>query len=129
MSHITSLAEIVLWTADKEKSLGFYQKLLGLELISPPTLPNAFLRAGDSGVGIPQMIVLVPMRPEMLDQPRRGQLHHIAFALTPDGFDAQQAALHAAGLATRGGKHPVLACRTFYVDDPDGNEVEFICKE
>ena len=28
----------------------------------------------------------------------------------------------------RPGKHPVLASRTMYVDDPDGNEVEFICR-
>jgi catechol-2,3-dioxygenase len=26
------------------------------------------------------------------------------------------------------GKHPVLASRTMYVDDPNGNEVEFICR-
>ena len=25
-------------------------------------------------------------------------------------------------------EHPVLASRTMYVDDPDGNEVEFICR-
>lgn len=129
MSHITGLAEIVLWTADKERSLGFYQGLLGLELISPPTLRNAFLKAGDGTVGIPQMIVLVPMPPEILAQPRNGQLHHIAFETTPDGFDAQKTDFEAAGYAPRGGKHPVLASRTMYVDDPDGNEIEFICKE
>jgi len=129
LSHITGLAEIVLWVADKEKSLGFYQELLGLELISPPTLRNAFLKAGDGAAGIPQMIVLVPMPPEILAQPRSGQLHHIAFETTPDGFDAQKAAFEAAGYAPRGGKHPVLASRTMYVDDPDGNEIEFICKD
>lgn len=129
MSHITGLAEIVLWTADKEKALHFYQDLLGLELISPPDLRNAFLKAGDGHAGIPQMIVLVPMPPEIQAQPRGGQLHHLAFETTPAGFDAQKAALEAAGYAPRGGKHPVLASRTMYVDDPDGNEVEFICKE
>ena len=129
MSHITGLAEIVLWSADKDKSLAFYRDLLGLELISPPTLRNAFLKAGDGAAGIPQMIVLVPMPPEILAQPRSGQLHHIAFELTPEGFDAQRAELEAAGYTPRGGKHPVLASRTLYVDDPEGNEVEFICKE
>ena len=42
--------------------------------------------------------------------------------------DAQHAALVAAGYKPRDGKHPVLASRTMYVDDPDGNEVEFICR-
>ncbi len=128
MSHITGLAEIVLWTADKEKALAFYRDLLGLQLISPPTLRNAFLSAGDGSAGVPQMIVLVPMPPEIAQQPRSGQLHHLAFQLPPEGFDAQHEALAAAGYSPRGGQHPVLASRTMYVDDPDGNEVEFICR-
>ncbi len=70
MKNIVGISEIVLWTANKEKALHFYRDLLGLEVISPPTLPNIFLR---------------------------------------------------------GGVHPVLASRTMYIDDPDGNEVEFIC--
>lgn len=129
MSHITGLAEIVLWTADKEKALEFYQDLLGLELISPPTLRNAFLSTGDGNAGVPQMIVLVPMPPEIANQPRNGQLHHLAFQLPPEAFDAQHDALVKAGYSPRGGQHPVLASRTMYIDDPDGNEVEFICRD
>lgn len=56
------------------------------------------------------------------------QLHHLALELPEDRFDAQYAALVAAGYQPRGGQHPVLASRTMYVDDPDGNEVEFICR-
>lgn len=127
MPHIVGIAEIVLWTADKERALGFYRDLLGLELISPPTLRNAFLKAGAGTAGIPAMIVLVPKGDDVLGQPSGYQLHHLALALPPEAFDAQHAALVAAGYAPRGGKHPVLASRTMYVDDPDGNEVEFIC--
>jgi catechol-2,3-dioxygenase len=129
MAHISGLAEIVLWSADKQRSLAFYRDLLGLEVISPPHLPNAFLKVGDGHAGVPQMIVLVPMPAEIASQPRSGQLHHLAFELPPDAFDAQHAALVAAGYSPRGGKHPVLASRTMYVDDPDGNEVEFICRD
>jgi catechol-2,3-dioxygenase len=128
MAYISGLAEIVLWTADKAKALVFYQDLLGCELISPPTLPNAFLKVGDGNAGVPQMIVLVPMPPEISSKPRQGQLHHLAFQLSPEDFDDQHAALENAGYSPRGGKHPVLASRTLYVDDPDGNEVEFICR-
>ena len=129
MAHISGLAEIVLWTADKAQSLGFYQDLLGLELISPPTLRNAFLKVSDGHAGVPQMIVLVPKPDDIKAQPSGNQLHHLAFELPADAFDAQQQALEAAGYAPRGGQHPVLASRTMYVDDPDGNEVEFICIE
>jgi catechol-2,3-dioxygenase len=127
MAYVVGIAEIVLWTADKERALRFYRDLLGLELISPTTLRNAFLKAGEGAAGIPAMIVLVPKGDDVLSQPSGYQLHHLALALPPESFDAQHAVLVAAGYTPRGGKHPVLASRTMYVDDPDGNEVEFIC--
>jgi len=127
MSRIVGLAEIVLWSADKAQSVHFYRDLLGLEVISPPHLPNVFLKAGEGHAGLPQMIVLVPKSAEVKAQPSGYQLHHLAFELPSDQFDAQHAAFVAAGLQPRGGKHPVLASRTMYVNDPDGNEVEFIC--
>ncbi len=52
----------------------------------------------------------------------------MAFELPEEAFDARYQALVAAGYAPRPGKHPVLASRTMYVDDPDGNEVELICR-
>ncbi|MCU0493580.1 MAG: VOC family protein [Chloroflexaceae bacterium] len=129
MSYIVGIAEIVLWTADKEQALAFYRDLLGLEVISPPTLPNVFLKVGEGNAGIPQMLVLVPKNEEVKAKPSGYQLHHLALTLPEAAFDAQAEALRAAGFQPRGGKHPVLASRTMYVDDPDGNEVEFICRE
>jgi catechol-2,3-dioxygenase len=128
MKSVVGISEIVLWTADQPRSLAFYRDLLGLEVISPPQLPNVFLKAGEGHAGIPQMIVLVPKSTEVRAKPSGYQLHHLAFELPAEAFDAQRAALVAAGYAPRGGKHPVLASRTMYVDDPDGNEVEFICR-
>jgi catechol-2,3-dioxygenase len=129
MAHIIGIAEIVLWTGDKAQAVGFYGDLLGLEVISPPHLPNVFLKAGDGHAGVPQMIVLVPKSAEVKQQPSGYQLHHLAFELPPAQFDAQKQVLIDAGLAPRDGRHPVLASRTMYVDDPDGNEVEFICQD
>ena len=128
MKQVVGISEIVLWTADKERALQFYRDLLGLEVISPPSLPNVFLKAGEGNAGIPQMIVLVPKSEEVKAKPSGYQLHHMAFELPEADFDAQHSALVAAGYTPRGGKHPVLASRTMYVDDPDGNEVEFICR-
>ena len=126
-SHLSGIAEVVLWVADPVASLRFYRDLLGLKLISPPTLANSFLKVGDGRAGIPQMIVLVPKGPDLRGSAAGGQLHHLAFELPPEAFDAQLADLVAAGYAPRDGQHPVLDGRTMYVDDPDGNEVEFIC--
>ena len=128
MKHVVGISEIVLWVADKEASLRFYRDLLGLEVISPPELRNTFLRVGEGNAGIPQMIVLVPKTEEVLGQPSGNQLHHLALELPEDKFDLQHEALVQAGYEPRTGKHPVLPSRTMYVDDPDGNEVEFICR-
>lgn len=127
MKHVVGISEIVLWTANKERALEFYRDLLGLEVISPPHLPNVFLKVGEGRAGIPQMIVLVPKPADIQAKPSGYQLHHLALELPPSAFDALHEALGAAGFTPRGGQHPVLQSRTMYVDDPDGNEVEFIC--
>lgn len=127
MQHVVGIAEIVLWTTNKERALAFYRDLLGLEVISPPTLPNVFLKVGAGQAGIPQMIVLVPKSEEIKARPSGYQLNHLAFELASVDFDAQHALLVTAGYQPRAGQHPVFASRTMYVDDPDGNEVEFIC--
>jgi catechol-2,3-dioxygenase len=128
MKNVVGISEIVLWTTDKERALHFYRDLLGLEVISPPTLQNVFLKVGEGHAGIPQMVVLVPKTDEVKAHPSGYQLHHMALELPEEAFDAQHAALVAASYQPRGGIHPVLASRTMYVDDPDGNEVEFICR-
>ena len=125
--RVGGLAEVVLNVRDAGRSLAFYRDLLGLEGISPPDQPGPiFLRAGAATEEVPALVVLVPMPPDAPPFTAPRNLHHLAFAVPADAFDAARAALAAAGLAIRTGQHPVLPSRTMYVDDPDGNEVEFI---
>ena len=125
MTKIKGLAEIVLNVHNVEASLQFYQEVLELEIIGHPG--PVFLRAGDPAVSIPQMLVLVPLPADAgsFDTPRT--LHHLALELDPADFDTEEQRLKSLGYQLRYGKHPVVASRTMYVDDPDGNEVEFIC--
>jgi catechol 2,3-dioxygenase-like lactoylglutathione lyase family enzyme len=127
---VAGLAEIVLWVRDMEPALHFYGDLFGLELISPPELPNKFLKAADGDHGVPEMIVLVPHPDSSWAFPRekpKRVLHHIAFRVEESAYDQLQERFVAAGLQVRSGVHPVLKnVRTFYVDDPDGNECECI---
>ena len=130
MSGVAGLAEIVLWVRDMDAALHFYRDVFGLVLISPPELPNKFLRAGQGAFGVPEMIVLVP-HPDLSDvfprEKAKRVLHHMAFRVEADAYDGLQLHLMAEGLEVRTGVHPVLkGARTFYVDDPDGNEVEVI---
>jgi catechol 2,3-dioxygenase-like lactoylglutathione lyase family enzyme len=126
---VVGLAEIVLWVRDVDVALGFYQDLLGLEMMSPPPMPNKFLKAAEGELGVPDMIVLVP-HPEGLVFPRTKAsrvLHHLALRVEAEAYDGLRRRFEAAGIEVRSGVHPVLkGVRTFYVDDPDGNEVEFI---
>lgn len=84
MKYIVGISEIVLWTADKEKALHFYRDLLGLEVTSPPKLPNVFLKAGEGTDGIPQMIRLVPKTDAIKGKHSGYQLNHMAFELPTD---------------------------------------------
>ncbi len=129
MTMIRGLAEIVLSVHDLDASLRFYRDALGLTLISAPKFRPVFLRAGDPAVSVPQLVVLVPLPagtpPFPAGKPGR-TLHHLAFEIAPADFDALRDELAAHGFAIRTGQHPVVPSRTMYVDDPDGNEVEFI---
>lgn len=129
MSRVEGLAEIVLWVSDMEAALQFYRDHFGLEIISPPELPNKFLMAAKPS-GIPEMIVLVPHPDRMVDFPRektKRVLHHLAFRVSKMAYDDLERRFKEAGVEVRSGIHPVLkGVRTFYVDDPDGNEVEVI---
>ena len=130
---VAGLAEIVLWVRDMQAALHFYRDLFGLEVISPPELPNKFLRAGLGAHGVPEMIVLVPHPDASASFPRekpKRVLHHMAFRVAAADYDELRRRFEAERIEVRGGMHPVLkGVRTFYVDDPDGNEVEVISPE
>jgi catechol 2,3-dioxygenase-like lactoylglutathione lyase family enzyme len=128
---VTGIAEIVLWSHDLEKSYAFYRDLFGLTMMDQrQDIPPRFLLAAETAVGVPQMIVLVP-HPEPAaafpaEKPKR-PLHHMAFSVSADRYEELKGRSRDAGLEVRDGIHPVLqGVRTFYVDDPDGNELEVI---
>jgi catechol 2,3-dioxygenase-like lactoylglutathione lyase family enzyme len=130
---VTGLAEVVLWVHDMDRALHFYRDLFGLELISPPEIPNKFLKAGEGADGVPEMIVLVPHPDRAMEFPRekpKRVLHHLAFRVDVAEYDSLQERLVASGVEVRSGIHPVLkGVRTFYADDPDGNECECIAQD
>ena len=100
------------------------------EMEQSPQVKPRFLRAGGGPGGVPQMVVLVP-HPDphgaFPSQKPNRTLHHMAFSVAPDRYDGLESACREAGLEVRGGVHPVLeGVRTFYIDDPDGNEIEII---
>jgi catechol 2,3-dioxygenase-like lactoylglutathione lyase family enzyme len=130
MIQIDGLAEVVLNVRDASHAVAFYGGLLGMERITPEGQPGPiFFRAGQATDRVPSLLVLVPLAPGTQDFPEPRSLHHLALTIPAAAFDVARAALTDAGIEVRDGKHPVLAVRTMYVTDPDGNEVEFITPE
>ncbi len=125
MPGIRGLVEVVLVVEDVDRSLEFYRDALGLETISPAEVPVKFLRVGAARDGVPQQIVLVP-RTLLADQPlaRSRRLHHIGLEVAPEDFRPERERLAGLGFEVRGGEHPFMPIDAFYLDDPDGNEVE-----
>jgi catechol 2,3-dioxygenase-like lactoylglutathione lyase family enzyme len=125
MAGIRSLVEVVLIVEDIDTSLGFYRDTLGLQPISPAELPVKFLRVGAERSGVPQQVVLIP-RAMASEQPlpRSRRLHHIGLEVAPEDYELERQRLEALGFEIRSGEHPFMPVDAFYLDDPDGNEVE-----
>jgi len=123
LSALKNLVEVVLVVDDMERALRFYVDGLGLELISPPKLPAKFLRIGPAGPGIPQQVVLVPRSTPATGTPIK-VLHHVGLEVAPEDFAAERQRLTEAGFVLRTGEHPFMPVEAFYLDDPDGNEIE-----
>jgi catechol 2,3-dioxygenase len=125
MPALVGLIEVVLVVEDIDRSTAFYRDVLGLEIISPPALPVKFLRVGAAGSGVPQQLVLIP-RAIASDQPipRTKALHHIGLEVALSEFEAERQRLAGLGFELRTGQHPFMPVDAFYLDDPDGNEIE-----
>jgi len=125
MSAVRGLVEVVLVVEDIERSVAFYRDVLGLELLSPPAMPVKFLRIGAAGPGLPQQVVLIP-RSMAAAAPlvRTRALHHIGLEVAATDFEAERTRLAGLGFELRTGQHPFMPVDAFYLDDPDGNEIE-----
>lgn len=130
MIQIDGLAEVVLNVRDASRAVAFYGDLLGLERMTPEDQPGPiFFRAGQATDRVPSLLVLVPLSSGADDFREPRSLHHLALTIPAAAFDDARETLVSTGVEVRDGKHPVLAVRTMYVTDPEGNEVELISPE
>jgi glyoxylase I family protein len=120
-SLATDIHHVSLLIADLQRSLAFYEGVLGLELEqSRPDLgyPGAWLKLGDRQVHLLEL----PNPDPVQDRPAHaGRDRHLA--LTVSDIAQLESALLAAGVGltkSRSGRR-ALFCR-----DPDGNGLEFV---
>jgi len=123
MTDICAIHHVSMIISSADKSLAFYQGLLGLETVERPDLPfpGIWLKIGDQ-----QLHLLELPNPDPVDhRPEHGgRDRHLALSVRD--LDVLAASLERAGVGytrSRSGRD-ALFCR-----DPDGNALEFIQQE
>jgi len=110
--------------SDLDRARAFYGGPLGLKEIARPAFkfPGVWY-ALDGDIALHIMVTEWPApRPA----PERFDLVHPHFALWTDDADQTFERLHAAGLSVHDFISTPTGLRQLFVDDPDGNRVEFI---
>ena len=120
LPEATRLGQVRLQIADLERSLEFYQHVLGLRVVERHSGGAALAAYGDDRV-----LVELEERPGALPAGRRGQLGLFHFAiLLPDRGALGRLARHMAQSGVRLGEGDHLVSEAFYLQDPDGLGIE-----
>ncbi|NLL43931.1 MAG: VOC family protein [Firmicutes bacterium] len=114
----TYVGSVRLRIANLERSLQFYQQLLGFKILEQDS--NSARLTADGKTEILSLIQLEGIMPK---QERRAGLYHFAILL-PDRSDLAQLVNHLAKGGMRFGSANHLVSEAIYFDDPDGNGIE-----
>jgi catechol 2,3-dioxygenase-like lactoylglutathione lyase family enzyme len=128
------IGEVVIRTPNMQKMVSFYRDVIELEpYLKMDTMQ--FFKVAEGIGGQAQAIGLFELG-EVSDvddsafeghDARKTPLHHFAFIIRQADYDNERKRLAALGYETRTMEHGVSQARSFYLYDPDGNTVEFVC--
>ena len=122
-NKIGGLGEVALRVNDLDASQAFYADKIGLELMR--RFPaSAFFKIADGFAGHTVILALFD-RSARVGQGKT-TLDHLAFTIDMADFESERTRLEALGVPTRETTHAWVQWRSLYVDDPDGNTVEFV---
>jgi catechol 2,3-dioxygenase len=118
------IGAVALQVADLERSLGFYEKVLGFRVIAREDAPGR--RAARLGAqGDDRVLLELQEKPGARPVPRRGRLGIYHFAvLLPTREDLSRFLRHATALGVHIGSSDHLVSEALYLVDPDGISVE-----
>lgn len=128
------IGEIVIRTPDLQKMITFYRDVIGLEPFKKLGTMQ-FLKVSDGFRGQSQAIGLFELG-ELSDvddtcfdghDVRKTPFHHFAFIIDRKDYDNEFNRIAAMGHELRTMQHSLTQSRSFYLYDPDGNTVEFVC--
>ena len=126
---IQGLGEIAFRVENLDRMQDFYERIIGLELLR--RFPNsAFFRIADGVAGHTQILALFDRTSEPDYQgidSRHTTVDHIAFGIALEDYQAELERLQGLGLSVDTTTHAWVQWRSLYVNDPEGNRVEFVC--
>lgn len=127
--HTVGTDHMTVMGGDAASTIAFYRDLLGMPLVleqpnlDAPELTHLFFDAGDGRILTFFVGENRPTRP----QRGPGNVHHLAFSIAPEEFEATQAALEDAGYGfnefDRGAFH------SLYTQDPGGLVIELVVEK
>ena len=127
--RIKGLGEIALRVADLDAMQRFYQEVVGLELLGRFD-HAAFFRIADGYGGHTQVLALFDRSDQSgyrgLD-PERTTVDHLAFEIDRADYAVEKARLERRGVPVTTAEHAWVRWRPLYVDDPEGNTIEWVC--
>jgi catechol-2,3-dioxygenase len=104
----------------------FYREVVGLEEWRVGE-GHVFFRVAEAAEGHPQVLALFDRDAEVA--PSSSTLDHVAFVIALEDFAERRRGLEAAGLEVTLRTFELFHWRALFVDDPDGNRVEFVCHD
>ncbi|MGB0386708.1 MAG: VOC family protein [Ardenticatenaceae bacterium] len=128
-SRVKALGEIAFRVEDLDRMQSFYEEVVGLRLMR--RYPNsAFFNIAEGFEGHTQILALFDRTGSAgysgLDAVRT-TVDHIAFSISLDDFETERQRLEGLGLEVTTTTHAWVQWRSLYVNDPEGNRVEFVC--
>jgi catechol 2,3-dioxygenase len=118
------IGAVTLQVADLDRSLGFYEKVVGFRVLAREDAPGG--RTARLGArGDDRVLLELNEKPGVRPLPRRGRLGIYHFAiLLPTRQDLGRFLRHAAALGVHVGSSDHLVSEALYLVDPDGISVE-----
>ena len=133
---VKALGEIALRVNDLKKMEKFYGEVVGLEVFKRFSTA-VFFRIADGHKGHPQALILFdrkekPSGPQIHESTpdgvsqERSTFDHLAFDIDLKDYESELKRLEKLGLSVKTKTYD-WGWRSLYLNDPEGNTVEFVC--
>ena len=128
-TSVRGLGEIALRVNNLDAMQKFYEEVIGLPLMTRVT-NCAFFKIADGYGGHTQVLALFDRTGSpgyAAPEAKTSTIDHIAFEIRLADFESELKRLRALGFEVKTSEHEWVHWRSLYVNDPEGNEVEFVC--